>query len=117
MDISNTGKRTGSEVVQLYVGQEKPPVERPVRELKGFSKITLKPGEESTVTFKLDNRCFSYWDVQQHAWSSSDGDFNLSVSASSRDIRLHCGVGRRAPKETIESGRSAIPGVHQSQKM
>jgi beta-glucosidase len=108
VDITNTDKRTGSEVVQLYVGQEKPPVERPVRELKGFSKITLKPGERSTVSFKLDDRCFSYWDVQQHAWSDGDGDFNLSVGASSRDIRLHCGVERRTTMTAQGSSRSVM---------
>jgi hypothetical protein len=56
----------------------------------------------------LDDRCFSYWDVQQHAWSGGDGDFNLSVGASSRDIRLHCGVERHATKTALGSSRSVM---------
>ena len=88
VDIKNTGRRAGEETVQLYVGDEATrDVVRPPRELRGFQKIALAPGESRTVSFTLSERDFSYYDVHQHAWIVSPGKFRIDVGASSRDIR------------------------------
>ena len=64
------------------------PSGEPPKQLKGFEKVQLKAGETRTVTFPLDDRAVSVWDVQKHAWSTVSGDFSVMVGASSRDIRL-----------------------------
>lgn len=86
--VKNTGAREGSEVVQLYIGKELSSRMRPVRELKGFQKVFLKPGEEKTVTMKLDARSFAYYDTSSSAWAIEPGTYVISAAASSRDIRL-----------------------------
>jgi beta-glucosidase len=88
VEVTNTGTRTGQEVVQLYVHDVKSTVFKPVHELRGFAKINLKPGETGQVQFTLDDRAFSHYDVQHQAWLIESGDFELRVAASSRDIRL-----------------------------
>jgi beta-glucosidase len=87
-DIANTGQRAGAEVAQLYVHQEKPALSRPPKELKGFKKISLKPGEKKTVSIPLDQRAFAYYDPAKTGWVSEAGDFKILVGSSSRDIRL-----------------------------
>ena len=86
--VKNTGKCRGSEVVQLYVSDEKSTVRRPVRELKGFEKVSLAPGEEKTVTFVLEKRAFAYYEPKIHDWFVETGRFFVEIGASSRDIRL-----------------------------
>lgn len=86
--IRNTGAVKGKEVVQLYVSDEVSAVRRPVRELKGFEKVELAPGEESTVTFVLDRRAFAYYEPKIHDWFVESGMFSVEIGASSRDIRL-----------------------------
>jgi len=88
VDVTNVGKRAGSEVVQLYVHEDAPVVPRPVQELKGFSRITLQPGQSGTVKFVLDRAAFAYYDVKRHQWTVPPGRFTLRVGCSSRDIRL-----------------------------
>lgn len=87
-DVKNTGGRPGKEVVQLYVGDPKCSVERPVKELKAFRKIELARGERQQVRFELDERALSFYDVENHRWVAEPGDFEVSVGSSSRDIRL-----------------------------
>jgi beta-glucosidase len=87
-DIANTGQRAGAEVAQLYVHQEKPALSRPPKELKGFKKISLKPGEKKTVSIPLDQRAFAYYDPVKTGWMAEAGDFKILVGSSSRDIRL-----------------------------
>ena len=87
VDVQNTGKVDGAEVAQLYLGFPASAGEPP-KQLKGFEKVQLKAGETRTVTFPLDDRAVSVWDVQKHAWSTVSGDFSVMVGASSRDIRL-----------------------------
>jgi len=87
-DVTNTGTRTGADVAQVYVGDHHAPVPRPVKELKGFAKINLSPGETKSVTVKLDRRAFSYYDVKNHAWRVAPGDFDLFVARSAADIEL-----------------------------
>ncbi len=85
--VQNTGKRAGDEVAQLYVRPLASPVDRPVRELKGFARVSLQPGQKTVVTFPLDERAFSYWDVKRHGWQVSPGPYAIEVGSSSRDIR------------------------------
>ena len=91
--IKNTGKRAGEEVVQLYVDPPKSKVDRPVKELKGFAKVALEPGESKTVQMKLDPRSFQYYDVEAKDWAADSGVYQVLLGASSRDIRL---------RETVE---------------
>lgn len=88
VDIRNRGKRAGAEVVQLYVHDGHSKIDRPVRELKGFQRVELKPGESRTVTFKLDQASLSYWNPATKTWQAEPGAFEVQVGASSRDIRL-----------------------------
>ena len=87
VDVTNTGKREGAEVVQLYVHDDKPQIDKPVRELKGFSKIDLKPGETKTATFTLTPRDLAYFDVPGKQWKADAGTYDIEIGASSRDIR------------------------------
>ena len=88
VDIKNTGKMAGKEVVQLYVADKESTVIRPLKELKGFEKVELAPGELKTVTFTLDKRAFAYFSVRIHDWHVETGAFDIMVGASSKDIRL-----------------------------
>ena len=87
-DVRNTGRRAGAEVAELYVGDVHASVPRPVKELKGFAKITLKPGETKPITLTLDRRAFSFYDVKKHDWSAEPGEFTISVGGSSDNIQL-----------------------------
>lgn len=87
IDIKNTGKRIGSEVVELYVGQNEFAVERPVKELKNFAKINLEAGETKTVVMQLDESAFQYFNPKERAWRIEPGEFKIYVGSSSADIR------------------------------
>ena len=88
MVVKNCGQVAGHEIVQLYVSDQQAPVKRPPRELKGFQKVFLQPGEEATVSFHLDKRAFSYYDVGRSAWHVETGDFTIAIGKSSREIVL-----------------------------
>jgi beta-glucosidase len=87
VDVTNTGKRTGKEVVQVYVHDRKSGLVRPPKELKGFAKLELQPGETKTVTLALDFRAFAYYHPDYQQWITEDGEFDLLVGSSSADIR------------------------------
>ena len=87
VDITNTGSREGKEVVQLYLRDVESSLVRPVKELKGFAKVSLKPGETRTVSFSLRKRDFSFYDPDQPGWVAEPGEFSVLVGSSSRDIR------------------------------
>jgi beta-glucosidase len=87
-DVRNTGQRAAAEVAELYVGDAHASVPRPVKELKGFAKVNLKPGESRRVTLTLKRRAFSFYDVQKKDWSAEPGDFTVLVGGSSDDIQL-----------------------------
>jgi beta-glucosidase len=87
VSIKNTGKVAGKEVVQLYVHDLESSVTRPVRELKGFAKVDLAPGENKTVSFQLGPRAFSFYDPHRGEWMAEPGDFEIQFGSSSRDIR------------------------------
>jgi beta-glucosidase len=86
--IKNTGQREGAEVAELYVGDSHSSVPRPVKELKGFAKVNLKPGESKRVTLKLDRRAFSFYDATKKGWSAEPGEFSILVGGSSDKIEL-----------------------------
>lgn len=87
--VTNTGDRAGSEVAQLYVGDVECSVPRPIRELKGFSKLALKPGESKTASFTLSKDDLAFYDVNIHSWVTEPGEFKVWVGSSSRDLPLH----------------------------
>jgi beta-glucosidase len=87
VDVRNTGSRAGDEVVQLYVRHLGSAVPRPKRELRGFRRITLQPGERRTVEFRLAPRALAYWDTTSHGWKVENDRVALEVGASSADIR------------------------------
>jgi beta-glucosidase len=87
-DLTNTGARDGAEVAELYVGDSHASVPRPVKELKGFAKVNLHPGETKQVSLSLDRRAFSFYDVKKKDWSAEPGPYSILVGGSSADITL-----------------------------
>ena len=92
LTVTNTGSCAGAEVVQLYVAKPDAKVFRPVKELKGFTKVQLEAGESKTVTIPLDDKAFRYWNVKTDRWEVEGGSYQLLVGASSADIRLTAAV-------------------------
>jgi beta-glucosidase len=88
MTVKNTGSRTGEEIIQLYVRDLAATVEREVKSLKGFVRISLKPGESKTAVFKIDKHHLAFYDENQRQWIAEPGEFEILVGNSSRDIRL-----------------------------
>jgi len=88
MELKNTGKRDGDEVVQLYVHRINSKVEWPAKELKSFSRVTLKPGETKKVTLSVPVSQLRYWDVNSKDWRLENGEIQLMIGSSSSDIRL-----------------------------
>lgn len=86
VEVANTGKRVGSEVVQLYVANKNPSTIRPPKELKAFQKIALNPGESQNVTLNLDSSSFSYYDESASSWKVQPGEYDILVGSSSRKI-------------------------------
>lgn len=86
--VTNTGSRDGAEAAQLYIGKEESVQFRPCKELKGFTKIFLKAGEEKTVQIPFDDKCFRYYDIQEQSWRMEAGSYRIMVGASVQDIRL-----------------------------
>lgn len=86
-DVTNTGDRAGAEVVQLYIGDEQSSLPRPVKELKGFQKVSLNPGQTQTVTFEITPGMLQYDDDAKGAWVAEPGAFTAYVGAASDDIR------------------------------
>ena len=95
--VTNSGDRAGKEVVQLYVGAPSSSVSRPVRELRAFAKVDLRPGATATVEFRLGARDLSYWSLLIDGWALEPGTYEVAVGASSRDLRLFAEVEVDAP--------------------
>ncbi len=91
-DVTNTGARAGAAVAQVYVAPVQPMVPRPPKELKGFAKVDLKPGEMRRVTVALDARAFSYWDAASHRWRADPGDYRVLVGSSTADTPVEATV-------------------------
>ena len=97
LDVTNTGTRTGNEVVEVYVGELHPKIPRPPKELKAFSKLQLGPGESRRISLALDRRAFSYYDPDKHGWTMDPADFNIYVGHSSAQIELTGTFSRSLP--------------------
>jgi len=100
-DVSNTGKRAGATVAQLYVGEESPTVPRPVKELKQFERVMLQPGETKHVAVDLDSRSFSFYDVGAAAWHANAGTYDLILGDSSASIQQR--IALQVPRPIITS--------------
>lgn len=100
--VTNTGDIAGKEIVQLYVRDVESTVIRPVRELKGFAKVALEPGESKVVSFTLNKRSFAYYNVDMKDWHVETGEFEIQVGSSSRDIHVHTRV-------NVESTATFLP--------
>jgi len=87
VNVTNTGKLAGKEIIQVYVHDQKSGLIRPEKELKGFAKVELQPGETKSVSIQLDFRSFAYYHPKYKQWITEDGDFDLLIGASSADIR------------------------------
>jgi len=88
VEVKNTGDRAGDEVVQLYVHHEQSALEHPAEELRGFQRVTLKPGETQTVQIPLTAKALAYWNMTTHAFEVEPGKIELRVGASSEDVRV-----------------------------
>jgi beta-glucosidase len=84
--VKNTGRVAGAEIAQLYVHDKKSSVERPVKELKGFRKIFLNPGESKTVQITLTPKDFSFWDINKNDWNAEPGEYTIMVGSASNNI-------------------------------
>jgi beta-glucosidase len=96
-EVTNTGSRPGAEVAQVYVGDGHSSVPRPKKELKGFAKVSLAPGETRQMTVKLDRGAFAYYDVKNHDWKVEPGDFDVYVARSAAQIELTGKVAVKTP--------------------
>jgi beta-glucosidase len=85
--VTNTGSVAGAEVVQLYIADKEASVDRPVKELKGFEKVWLEPGETKNVEFTIDRSALSFYDESSKSWVAESGAFEALVGAASDDIR------------------------------
>ena len=88
LTVTNTGSVAGTEIVQLYVAKKNSELFRPARELKGFARVTLAPGEKQRITLTLDDKAFRFWNVKSNRWEIEGGEYELLVGASVEDIRL-----------------------------
>ena len=88
LTVTNTGSVEGTEIVQLYVAKKNSELFRPAKELKGFARVTLAPGEKQRITITLDDKAFRFWNVKANRWEIEGGEYALLVGASVEDIRL-----------------------------
>ncbi len=91
LTVKNTGKVSGDEIIQLYVQDVDASIDREVKALKGFKRVSLQPGEENTVSFKLGRNALSFYDVNAKKWVAEAGKFNVLIGSSAADIRLKGG--------------------------
>jgi beta-glucosidase len=86
--VTNTGDRAGAEIAELYVGEKNPPIPRPIKELKGFQKVFLRPGQSRKVTLELDQRSFAYFNTTKELWDAVPDSYNILVGGSSQNLPL-----------------------------
>ena len=92
LTLKNSGARAGAEVVQLYIAEAKPKTERPPKELRGFQRVTLKPGESRVLKFEIEPRALAHFDAIRHDWLTDNGVFEVQIGSSSRDIRARANL-------------------------
>lgn len=107
--LSNTGKRDGAEVAQLYIGGPKGSIFRPEKELKGFAKVFLTAGESKRVGIPFDDKTFRYWNTVTERWEVEAGSYRIYVGASVRDIRLQGSISREGTGAPVPCDLSALP--------
>ena len=107
--VKNTGAVAGYETAQLYVADKESTIYRPVKELKGFKKVWLEPGESKEITIQLSKRAFAFYNVNINDWCVESGDFDILVGASSADIRLSATVNVTAPEASIPDYSQTAP--------
>jgi beta-glucosidase len=105
-EVTNTGSRAGADVGEVYVGESDPLVPRPAKELKGFARIALRPGETERVKVVLDSRAFSYYDAQAHEWRADPNEFTIFVGRSVDQIELQ---GKLTLTPSIAASATARP--------
>lgn len=116
--IKNVGDVAGAEVAQIYVSDKESTIFRPAKELKGFTKVFLEPGEEKTVSIELDKRAFAYYNININDWHVESGDFDILIGASSRDIRLTATVNVESTVEAeIPDYKVSAPVYYQADIM
>jgi beta-glucosidase len=93
VDVRNTGGRAGEEVVQLFLRQPDSKLERPAKELRGFRRIALEPGQTRTVDLPLTSAALAHWDMNRHAFAIDGRSLEIMVGSSSADIRLKKTIG------------------------
>ncbi|MPY56204.1 glycoside hydrolase family 3 C-terminal domain-containing protein [Streptomyces spongiae] len=87
--VTNTGDRFGKHVVQIYVSAPRRPVSSPARELRGFAKVALAPGESTSVEIDLDRRAFAYWDITRDGWAVAAGEYQVQLGENAHDVVAH----------------------------
>jgi beta-glucosidase len=102
--VTNTGQRAGAEVVQVYVGDTEASVARPLRELKGFVKVQLEPGQTKQVSCQLDERAFAFWSTRFQQWVVESGEFMIAVGSSSRHLVATETINLEAPRLALPLG-------------
>ncbi|MCR5145341.1 MAG: glycoside hydrolase family 3 C-terminal domain-containing protein [Lachnospiraceae bacterium] len=107
--IKNVGDVAGAEVAQLYVSKKSDTVYRPVKELKGFAKVELQPGESKTVEIAFDDKTFRYFDVDSDRFEIEPGEYEILIGASSRDIRLKGSINQEGTKECGPYSPNELP--------
>jgi beta-glucosidase len=113
LKVKNSGKLAGKETVQLYVSHKTPSVFKASKELKAFAKVALEAGEEKELSFKLDADAFNYYNVRTHEWHVENGDYEILIGASSKDIRLRTAVHITSAAECEVPGyRSMAPSYY-----
>ena len=114
--LTNTGKVFGKEIAQLYIGKKDSNLIRPLKELKGFVKVALEPGETKTVTIPFDDKTFRFYDVKTQSWQVEKGTYQVYVGANSRDILLtgeivQAGIEVQKPSENLKYYRRQIEAI------
>ena len=99
--IENTGNMTGAEVAQLYIGKKSDTVFRPLRELKGFKRVVLKPGERKEVTIPFDDKTFRFFDMRTNTWETESGEYQIMIGTDAQTMQLEASIGIRG---TVEQG-------------
>jgi len=108
--ITNTGKRAGAEIAQLYVAPVNPSEDRPLKELKGFEKVYLKPGQSKKVTIELDRRSLAYYNMDTDTWDVAAGLYRILVGSSSQDLRLQRALVNVLPTSLSVTDSTPVPG-------
>ncbi|MEG2018432.1 MAG: glycoside hydrolase family 3 C-terminal domain-containing protein, partial [Clostridium sp.] len=110
--IKNTGKVAGSEVAQMYVGCKSKEIFRPKKELKGFTKVFLNPGEEKKVSIDFDDKTFRYFNVKTNNWEIEESDYEIIIGASIEDIRLQATLSVEGTKGEVPYNKVELPSYY-----